>query len=198
MICWPSLVPLLITRYLYLGCGASGDLQGELGISGGYWGLHMKYADGLLQSTLGNWRQSIADNRTWAECNWTKVSTILGHEIALMGGVHLNWGQLYVHYYHSLLSSVVYTLVPFFTTRYLYLRVHLSWAFLSVNVKVTLCLPVNVKLTWCSTVLGHQMPPPGVCLTVSCLFNCIPENVNVTLHLTVNVKQTWSSTALDH
>ena len=56
-------------------------------------------------------------------------------------------GQFYLHYYHSLLSSVVYMLVPFFTTRYLYLGVHLSWVHLSVNVKVTLHLTVNVKLT---------------------------------------------------
>ena len=32
-------------------------------MSRGYWGLHMKNEDSLLQSTLKNSRQSIADNR---------------------------------------------------------------------------------------------------------------------------------------
>ena len=39
-------------------------LGGDVRVSGGHWGLHMKYEDGLLQSTLKNSRQSIADNRT--------------------------------------------------------------------------------------------------------------------------------------
>ena len=63
--------------------------------------------------------------------------------------------QFYLHYYHSLLSSVVYILIPFFTTRYLYLGGTSELVCLSVNVKVTLCLTVNVKLTCCSTALGH-------------------------------------------
>ena len=62
----------------------------------------MKYADGLLQSTLENSRWSIANNRTSAEVNWTKVSTILGHLIVLLGGT-------------SELRSVVCTLISLFT-----------------------------------------------------------------------------------
>ena len=51
----------------------------------GHWGLHMKNEDGLLQSTLENSRESIADNRTWAQVNWTYVSTSLGHQMPLLG-----------------------------------------------------------------------------------------------------------------
>ena len=29
-------------------------------------------------------------------------------------------GQFYLHYYHSLLSSVIYMFIPLFTTRYLH------------------------------------------------------------------------------
>ena len=67
----------------------------------GYLGLHMKYADGLLQCTLEKSRWSSVDRRTSAEVNWTKVSTILGHQIVLLGGGGT-----------SELRSVVCTLVP--------------------------------------------------------------------------------------
>ena len=69
-----------------LGVRASGGPAGGVGGVRGYWGLHRIYQDGLLQNTLENSRQPIVDNRTWAECNWTKVSTILGHQIALPVG----------------------------------------------------------------------------------------------------------------
>ena len=69
--------------------GVQGNFRAGRGIRGvrGIGWLHMKYDDGLLQSTLENSRWSIADNRTWDEINWTKVSTILGHQIALQGGL---------------------------------------------------------------------------------------------------------------
>ena len=40
-------------------------------------------------------------------------------------------------------------------------EVHLTWVCLTVHVKLTLHLTVNVKLAWCSTALGHQMPLLG-------------------------------------
>ena len=76
---------------------------------------------------------------------------------------------------------------------YIWLNV---WARMSVFVSIELLkmsrwpyIWLYVKLTWCSTSLGHQMPILGVCLTV---------NVKVTLHLTVYVKLTWCSTSLGH
>ena len=71
---------------MYWGRGIRRPTEG-VGVSRGIGGLHMKCEDGLLQSTLENSRQSIADNRTSAEFNWTKVSTILGHQIVLLGGM---------------------------------------------------------------------------------------------------------------
>ena len=41
-----------------------GGVRGLMGGFWGYWGLHMKNEDSLLQSTLENSRWSIADNRT--------------------------------------------------------------------------------------------------------------------------------------
>ena len=49
--------------------------------------IHMKNADGLLQSTLENSRWSIADNRPWAQVNGTQVSTTLGHQMPPPGGI---------------------------------------------------------------------------------------------------------------
>ena len=40
-------------------------------------------------------------------------------------------------------------------------HLHLTRACLTVNVKLTLHLTVNVKLTSCSTTLSHQMPLQG-------------------------------------
>ena len=40
----------------------------------------------------------------------------------------------------------------------------------------------NVKMTWCSTALEHQMPlPGGVHLTGQCILNGILQNVKMTL-----------------
>ena len=82
----PKLIPLLATRYLYLGelrghmelMGVGVHLtkhqpdpqadvswaEGDIGGVGGIGGLHMKNEDSLLQSTLENSRWSIANNRT--------------------------------------------------------------------------------------------------------------------------------------
>ena len=102
MSCWPA-VQLLITRCLYLTLGHQGAYRECWGVRG-YWGLHMKYKDGLLQSPLENSRRSIGDNRTWAEINWTKVSTILGHQIALPGGRYI-WTQVSCMYISTIIFS---------------------------------------------------------------------------------------------
>ena len=52
MLCWPTVVPLLTTRYLYWGWGWGGGLRGaDRGCMGcwGHWGLHIKNEDCLLQ-----------------------------------------------------------------------------------------------------------------------------------------------------
>ena len=118
-----------------VGVVHQGGLQWGVGGVRGYWGLHMKFKDGLLQSTLENSRcllQTIEHElnatggklvpflanrlhyqRRWYI--WTDVSCLYISTIIFSG-------QFYVHYYHSLLSSVVYMFVPFFTTRYFYLE----------------------------------------------------------------------------
>ena len=91
MSCWPAVVPLLTTRCLNWGwvLGASrgcGGIRGMAGVkeaSGGH-GLDMKNEDSLLQSTLKN---SIY---IWAQVNLTYVSTILGHQMPLLGYI---WAQ---------------------------------------------------------------------------------------------------------
>ena len=165
MSCWPAVAPLLITRCLYLGWGHQGGCRGSWGCQGvlGYiWNIKMGYCKILLKTQDSLlWTIEHELNATGAKLVpflaarllyergyiWTEVS-------CMYIGTIIFSGQFYLHYYHSLLSSVVYMLVPFFTTRYLYLG-GLSWVCLSVNVKVTLCLTVNVKLTWCSTALAH-------------------------------------------
>ena len=85
MSCWPAVVPLLITRTLLgWGGGIKGPTGGVVGVRG-HWGLHMTNEDGLLQSSLENARQSIADNKTWAQVNGAQVWTTLGHEMPLQG-----------------------------------------------------------------------------------------------------------------
>ena len=75
--------------------GASVGLQGVLGCQG-VWGVTYQIQRWAIAKYSWNWRQSIADNSTWAEINWTEVSIILGHEIALLG-VHLSWVSLTVN-----------------------------------------------------------------------------------------------------
>ena len=72
--------------------GGNGVCTGGGGVKGadsGQLGIHMKNEDGLLESTLENSRQSIADNRTWVQVNGTQVSTTLGYQMPLPGGY---WG----------------------------------------------------------------------------------------------------------
>ena len=73
-----------------LGVRVSGGWQGCRAL--GAWGVHMKNKDGLLKSTLENCRWSIADNSTWAQVNETQVSTTLGHQMPLPGGIEGIWG----------------------------------------------------------------------------------------------------------
>ena len=47
----------------------------------------MKNEDCLLHSTYENSRWSIIDNRTWAQLNGTHISTTLGHQMPLPGGI---------------------------------------------------------------------------------------------------------------
>ena len=65
-------MPILGVRVGWWAQGVTGDVKGIAG-------LHMKKKDSLLQSTLENSRQSIADNGTLAQVNGTQVSTTLGH-----------------------------------------------------------------------------------------------------------------------
>ena len=86
---WPNVMmtcssTTLTTRCLHWGWGCQRPTWGVGGIRG-QWGLDMKNADGLLQSTLENSRWPIADNRTWAQVNGTQVHTILGHQMSLPG-----------------------------------------------------------------------------------------------------------------
>ena len=93
MSCWPALLPLLITRCLYWGWDHWG-LTGVVGGVRGDWVWHMKNEDIVLQSTLVKLRQSIADNRTWAQVNQTSVSTTPGHQIPLPGGIEEHVGGM--------------------------------------------------------------------------------------------------------
>ena len=93
---WPAIVQLLTTRFLYWGRDGGGGVKGPtggVGVSGGIVRFHMKNEDGLLQSTLENWRYAIADNRKWAQVNGTQVNTTLGHQMPLPGGIdgHRGW-----------------------------------------------------------------------------------------------------------
>ena len=116
----------------------------------------------------------------------------------LYWGVHLTWACLTVNVkltLHLTVNSRWPDVLLLLATRCLYWGgVHLTWACLTRNVKLILHLTVNVKLTWCSTTLGHQMPLWGGHLTWACL----TVNVKQTLHLSVNVKLTWSTTTLGH
>ena len=56
------------------------------------------------------------------------------------------------------------------------LRTHIYW------IRVLILLHCNVLLTLVVyIILGHQIPLQGVCLTVHCLLNCIPQHVKMTL-----------------
>ena len=113
MSCWPAVAPLLITRCLYLGWGHQGGCRGSWGCQGvlgyirnikmGYCKILLKTQDSLL------WTIEHELNATGA-----KLVPFLACQIALWEGVHLNWGQLYVHWYHYFLRSVLSTLLPFF------------------------------------------------------------------------------------
>ena len=101
----------------------------------------------------------------WAQVNWTQVSSTLGHEMPLLGGT-------------SQLKSTGHNLVPHFTTRCLYLGVHLHSGQLDTTLYQSWPPDAstggtsdqrsiwpkgwqNVKLTWHSTALAHQMPLLG-------------------------------------
>ena len=118
MSCWPAAVPLLITRCLYLGWASGGTAGGVGGIGGYVCHIKMGYCKVLLKTQ---------DGLLWTiehelNVNWSKVSTILGHQIALPERGYI-WtevscmyistiifsGQFYLHYYCSLLSSIVHT-----------------------------------------------------------------------------------------
>ena len=85
----PNLVLVLATQCLKWG----GDVRGQWGCRGhqGHGGLPMKNKDGLLQSTLENCRQSIADNSTWAQVNEAQVSTLLATRCLYLG----HWGGIW-------------------------------------------------------------------------------------------------------
>ena len=78
---WPRVVPLLTTRSLYWGGGIWADR--------GY-----RWCQGGLGVTYEKWRQCIADNRTWVQVNQTSVSTTLGHQIPLPGGIKEHVGVM--------------------------------------------------------------------------------------------------------
>ena len=108
-----------------LGMGESGANRG----CRGYWGLHMKNEDGLLQSTLENLRQSIADNITWAQVNGTQVCTTFGHQMSYLGalqgiGVDGSTGYLTKHQPDPQTDQMSWwpAVVSLLTTRCLYWR----------------------------------------------------------------------------
>ena len=54
----------------------------------------MKNEDCLLQSTCENSKQSITENRTWAQVNEAQVGTTLGHQMPLPGGIEGAYGVM--------------------------------------------------------------------------------------------------------
>ena len=70
--CWPAVVPLLITRCLYLGWGIRGSCRGSWGVRGiggyiwnikmGYYKVLLKTEDGLLQAIIATTKRSIYIN----------------------------------------------------------------------------------------------------------------------------------------
>ena len=132
----------------------------------------MVYCKVLLKT-----QDSLLQTKEHELINWTKGSTILGHQMALPEGYICSWisciyvstilfsYQFYLHQFHSWLSSVVSTLVPFFATRCIYLGRYI-WTQVSCIYPHTILGSANVKLTWHNTTLCHYMlVARRVCLT---------------------------------
>ena len=152
---WPEVVPLLATRCLYQG------LIPEVKSTG----------PNLVPFFTTRWHHW---GYIWAQVNHTQLSTNLGHYMPLLG-VHLTTGQPDPMAAQMLNWAEE---VPFLATRCQH------WGYIWAQVNQTLfCttlghqIPVpggtselrstgpNVKLTWSSTTLGHQMLLLGVCLS---------------------------------
>ena len=71
--------------------------------------------------------------------------------------------------------------------------VHLIWDFEKCIQCILNCILQNVKMTLCSTLLGHQMPLPGGYISseisnylcIQSILNCILKNVKMTLYSTL-------------
>ena len=120
MSCWPAVVPLLTTRCLYWEWRCQGLTWGQQGCRW-HWGVtHEKWRQSIANYC---WKlQSIADNRTWGQINWTQVHTTLGHQMPLLGG-HLTECQPDPK---NQQMSRWPNVVPFWATRCLYCGVCLS------------------------------------------------------------------------
>ena len=103
----------------------------------------------------------LSNSLTWNEQNiWTHNSLV-----PVIATRWLYWGYIWLN--ASLTQRVTEyqdgwpDIVLLLVTRCLYWGVHLNCICLTLNVKQTLYLTVHVRLTWCSTSPGHQMPVPG-------------------------------------
>ena len=155
-----------------LGVGVSGGLTGGQQGCRWHWRLHMKNEDSLLQSTVENYKRSIADNRTWGQINGTQLHTTLGHQMPLLG-VHLTECQP-VPRNHQM--SRWPNIVPFWATRCLYwgMSGFRSTGPMSVPSMATRCLYQGDTSDWMSAwPKSHQMsrwPDLVPFLLIRCLY----------------------------
>ena len=113
---------------------------------------------GAIWSYPGCWHQMYfhINKSTWPKC-WPNVKLMLcnvtlGHQMPIQVGVCLTECQSDPKA-HQMSSWP--DIVLLLTTRCFY------WGYVWLNVSLTQRL-TNVKVTWCSTALGHQMPLLGV------------------------------------